>query len=120
MERPKQAGRAGQQELHKASQPCCTWESTAGAARLGRALGDVVGSELHVSQQHMQCIQSIPKTSRDKSKWMRVSGCKAIYLLTYQIMGEKSDLILHISQTSVMSLTRFLSNTGSSVFYRHG
>lgn len=110
MERPKQAGRLGQQEWREASQPCCTWERT----------GDLVGSELHVSQQHMQCIQLIPKTSRDKSKWKRVSGCKAIYILTYQTMGEKSDLILHISQTSVKSLTRFLSNTGSSVFYRHG
>lgn len=110
MERPKQAGRLGQKESHEASWPSCTWESTAGASQAGEGPGALVGSELYVSQQHMQCIQLIPKTSRDKSKWIRVSGCKAIYVLTYQIMGEnKSDLILHISQTSVMSLTRFLS-----------
>lgn len=87
-----------------------------------KALGVLVSRELQVSQQHMQCIQLIPKTSPDKSKWMRVSCCKVTYILTHQIMEEnKSDLILYISQISVMSLTRFLSNTGSfSVLYRHG
>lgn len=67
------------------------WGLPGRGAPLLRALGVMVGS---ISQRHMQCIWLIPKVVWDKRKSLQVLCCKAIHVLTYQVMGgNKSDAV---------------------------